>query len=106
MTHANALLTPKGRLRLARCVVEDGWTYARAAERFQCSTATAKKWADRYRVGGPDAMADRSSRPHHSPTRLAQRRARTITRLLSPRRWGPHRIAAYLRMARSTVEAV
>jgi len=50
MTHANALLTPRGRLRLARCVVEDGWTYARAAERFQCSTATAKKWADRYRV--------------------------------------------------------
>jgi hypothetical protein len=25
MSHANALLTPKGRLRLARCVVEDGW---------------------------------------------------------------------------------
>jgi hypothetical protein len=24
MSHANAILTPKGRLRLARCVVEDG----------------------------------------------------------------------------------
>jgi len=106
MTHANALLTPKGRLRLARCVVEDGWTYARAAERFQCSTATAKKWADRYRVGGRDAMVDRSSRPHHSPRRLAQRRERWFIKVRFTRRWGPHRIAAYLRMARSTVEAV
>ena len=106
MTHANALLTPRGRLRLARCVVEDGWTYARAAERFQCSTATAKKWADRYRVGGRDAMVDRSSRPHHSPRRLAQRRERWFIKVRFTRRWGPHRIAAYLRMARSTVEAV
>lgn len=31
MTHANALLTPKGRLRLAQTVVDDGWTLARAA---------------------------------------------------------------------------
>lgn len=51
MSHANACLAPRGRLRLAGCVVDDGWTYARAAERFQCSTATAKKWADRYRAG-------------------------------------------------------
>jgi len=87
MTHANALLTPRGRLRLARCVVEDGWTYARAAERFQCSTATAKKWADRYRVGGRDAMVDRSSRPHHSPRRLAQRRERRIIKVRFTRRW-------------------
>ena len=50
MVHANACLTPKGRLRLASAIVDDGWTYARAAERFQCSTATAKKWADRYRA--------------------------------------------------------
>ena len=26
MSHANAPLTPTGRLRLARCLVEDGWT--------------------------------------------------------------------------------
>lgn len=48
--HANALLTPKGRLALARCVVDDGWPLRRAAERFQCSVTTAKRWADRYRA--------------------------------------------------------
>ncbi|MGZ8815057.1 MAG: IS481 family transposase [Mycobacterium sp.] len=106
MSHANACLTPKGRLRLASAIVDDGWTYARAAERFQCSTATAKKWADRYRDGGEAAMADRSSRPYRSPRRLGQRRERRIIKVRFTRRWGPHRIAAHLRLPRSTVEAV
>lgn len=63
MSHANALLTPKGRLRLARYVVEDGWSLRRAAERFQVSVTTAVRWAARYRAFGEDAMVDRSSRP-------------------------------------------
>ena len=41
MVHANALLTPRGRLALAVCVVEDGWSLRRAAERFQTSPQTA-----------------------------------------------------------------
>ncbi|ARV81803.1 hypothetical protein BWK49_11305 [Mycobacterium intracellulare subsp. chimaera] len=36
MSHANACLTPRGRLRLARCVVDDGWTYARGACQDNC----------------------------------------------------------------------
>ncbi|MHA7662024.1 IS481 family transposase [Mycolicibacterium sp. HS_4_1] len=106
MSHRNAFLTPRGRLALAQCVVDDRWPLARAAERFQCSRATAKKWADRYRAGGKQAMADRSSRPHRSPRRLAQRRERRIIKVRFTRRWGPHRIAAHLRLPRSTVEAV
>lgn len=35
MPHRNAPLTETGRLRPARCVVEDGWPLRRAAERFQ-----------------------------------------------------------------------
>ncbi|MDO5865218.1 MULTISPECIES: leucine zipper domain-containing protein [Paenarthrobacter] len=31
MSHADAVLTPKGRLRLARCIVEDRWPLARSA---------------------------------------------------------------------------
>ena len=44
VTHANADLTPKARGKLARLVIEQGWTLRRAAERFQCSPATVKKW--------------------------------------------------------------
>ena len=52
MVHANASLTPKGRLKLASSIVDDDWSIRRAAERFQVSPTTAKKWADRYRAGG------------------------------------------------------
>ena len=51
-------------------------------------------------------MDDRSSRPHQSPTQLPQRQERRIINVRFTRRWGPHRIAAHLQLARSTVEAV
>jgi hypothetical protein len=47
-THANAAWTPRARLRLARLVVDHGWPPARAAERYDVSWRTAKKWADRW----------------------------------------------------------
>ena len=81
MTHRNAFLTPRGRLALAQCVVDDKWTLRRAGERFNCSAATAQKWADRYRAGGEAAMEDRSSRPHHCPNQLGVRRERRIIKV-------------------------
>ena len=101
MTHANAPLTPEGRRRLARLVVEEGWPVRRVAERFQVSPATASRWVGRYRAGQP--MEDRSCRPHHRPGRLARRTERRIIALRLNRRWGPHRIAYHLGLARSTV---
>jgi hypothetical protein len=62
VAHRNAPLSETGRLRLARCVVDDGWPLRRAAERFQVSHATAARWAARYRHSGAAGMADRSSR--------------------------------------------
>lgn len=104
MTHANAPLTPEGRRRLAVLVVDKRWPLRRAAERFQCSPATAKRWADRYRAGLP--LTDRSSRPNSSPSRLPQRTERRILALRFTRRWGPHRIAYHLGLHRSTVGRV
>lgn len=104
MTHANAPFTPEGRLRLARLIVDDGWPIRRAAERFQCSPATASRWAARYRSGCP--LTDRSSRPWSSPMRLPVRTERRIIALRFTRRWGPHRIAFHLHLHRSTVGRV
>ena len=106
MSHANATLTPTGRLRMARLVVDHGWTYARAAERFSVGTTTARRWATRYRVLGPAGMEDRSSRPHHSPGRLDRRTERRIVSLRVTRRWGPVRIAYHLGLNPSTVHKV
>jgi transposase InsO family protein len=96
VSHANATLTPAGRLRLARCVVDQGWTLARASERFSVSKTTAKRWADRYRHYGAAGLTDHSSRPRRSPRRTARRLERRIVGLRVSRRWGPARIAAHL----------
>lgn len=104
MTQANAPLTPAGRLRLARLIVDLKWSARRAAERFQCSPATAAKWAARYRAGEP--LPDRIPRPNTSPTRTPVRLERRIIGLRVTRRWGPHRIAYHLGVPRSTVVRV
>jgi transposase len=62
VSHRNAPLSETGRLRLARCVVDDGWPVRQAAQRFQVSVSTAARWAGRYRDQGEAGMADRSSR--------------------------------------------
>src|SRR4051794_33712915 len=102
MVHRNAPLTPTGRLRLARCVVEDGWCERRAAERFQVSVTTTRRWSARYRELGEAGMADRSSRPHHSPRQTPTRCERRIIKVRVLRRWGPARIGFLLGIAPST----
>ena len=106
MSHRNAPLSETGRLRLARCVVDDGWPLRRAAERFQVSATTAARWAGRYRVAGSAGMADRSSRPHHSPARTPTRTERRIIKVRVLRRWGPARIGYLLGLHPSTVHRV
>ena len=106
MSHANATLTPRGRLLLARCVVIDGWPLRRAAERFGVSQTTAQRWAGRYRELGEAGMTDRSSRPHHSPRRTPTRTERRIIKVRVLRRWGPARIAYLLGLSPATVHRV
>ena len=106
MSHRNAPLSETGRLRLARCVVEDGWPLRRAAERFQVSATTAARWADRYRALGAAGMVDRSSRPHHSPRQTPTRTERRIIKVRVLRRWGPARIGYLLGLHPSTVHRV
>ena len=105
-THANAALTPRARLRLARLVVDHGWPPARAAERYDVSWKTASKWAARYRVEGAAGMGDRSSRPHHQPTRTPAPMVRKIVHLRWKQRLGPVQIGDRLGMPASTVHAV
>ena len=106
MSHANAVLTARGRLLLARCVVEGGWPLRRAAERFGVSPTTAGRWAGRYRAGGAAAMVDRSCRPRSCPHQLDVRTERRIVGLRVSRRWGPARIGYRLRLNPATVGRV
>ena len=106
MSHANAALTPRHRLRLARLVVDEGWPVARAAERFLVSWPTAKRWADRYRAMGAAGMVDRSSRPHRVANRTPAPVVRRIVHLRWKQRLGPVQISDRVGLAPSTVHAV
>ncbi|GAA3224407.1 IS481-like element IS1649 family transposase [Pseudonocardia petroleophila] len=104
--HANAALTPTARLRLGKLVVEQDWPVARAAERFQVSWPTAKRWADRYACEGEAGMQDRSSRPHHSPCATPAPAVRKVVHLRWKQRLGPVGIAAILGLSTSTVHRI
>lgn len=109
MSHANAPLTPTGRLRLARRVVDHGWPLRRAAQSAGVSVTTAQRWASRYRAEGPAGMVDRSSRPRRCPAQTPTRIERRVIGLRITHRWGPARIAFHLRhqnLAPSTVHKI
>ena len=50
--HPNAVLTPTGRRRMVRCVLDQGWTIEATAERFQVDAKTVRKWRDRFLAEG------------------------------------------------------
>ena len=106
MSHANAALTPKARLRLATLIVEEGWPPAVAAKMFMVSAPTARKWAARFRAEGAAGMQDRSSRPHSCPHKTTPQVVRQIVRLRWRRRLGPVQIGGELGVPASTIHAV
>jgi transposase len=91
MSHANAALTPRQRLRVARLVIDHGWPVSRVAEQFNCSWPTAKRWATRYAAMGEAGMADRSSRPHRVANRTPQQLIRKVVHLRWKQRRGRSR---------------
>jgi transposase InsO family protein len=106
VSHANDALTPRHRLRIARLIVDDGWPVVLAARQFNVSWPTAKRWAERYAAMGAAGMTDRSSRPHHSPTKTPQDLVRKVVHLRWKKRLGPIGIGVKLGMPASTVHAV
>lgn len=106
MVHANAPLSERGRLRLARLIVDHQVPVAQAATRYQVAWPTAKRWADRYRIDGAAGMVDRSSRPHRSPRATPAPVVRRIVHLRWKKRLGPVQIADRVGIAPSTAHRV
>jgi transposase InsO family protein len=109
MSHHNAVLTPRGRLRLVRLVEDEGLTFRQAAACVGVSVATVWEWVTRWRRASPGerqglvCLRDRSSRPHRQPRLLdVFIQARIV---LARRRsgWGPRLIAGELGMAHQSV---
>ena len=104
MAHANAALTPKHRLRLARLIVEHGWPPSRAAEFFHVSWRTAAKWAQRYLDEGPAGICDRSSARHTQHAKTPQPTVRRTVQLRWKHRLGRSKSAHVSGCRPSTVQ--
>ncbi|MDT0276298.1 helix-turn-helix domain-containing protein [Blastococcus goldschmidtiae] len=105
MSHANARLTPAGRLTMVERIAS-GRPAAHVAAEMGVSRATASKWWRRWLAEGRVGLVDRSSIAHSHPARTpacTETRIR-ISRLLSRR--GPVAIGAHLNLPASTVGRV
>jgi transposase InsO family protein len=103
--HANAALSLNQRRRLARRVVEEGWSLTKAAEAAEVSDRTAAKWVRRYRAEGAAGLLDRSSAPGVVANRTDERRVEAIAALRRLRFTGPE-LAELLDMPLSTVSGI
>jgi transposase InsO family protein len=103
--HANARLTPLGRLTL--CLrVEQGRPIAHVAPEMGVSRATGYKWWKRFREEGLEGLVDRSSRPRQCPHRTSHQLEAQIAELRHELKLGPARIGYRLGVAPSTVHRV
>lgn len=100
--HGNARTCPKSRRLLVDRVLEQGWSVTAAAEAAGVSERTVYRWLKRWRVEGRGGLADRSSRPQHSPSRLSDRTVEVI-RALRKLRMTAAEITEVLGLALSTV---
>jgi transposase InsO family protein len=92
-------------LRLARRVVEEGWSLGEAAAAAEVSERTARKWVERYLAEGEAGLADRSSAPRSRPGATPRDRLEAIAALRRLRMTGAE-IAEALSMALSTVQGI
>jgi transposase InsO family protein len=105
--HANAKLGLAGRLALV-AAVEGGLSLRAAAAAFGVAPATAHRWWHRWLDDGrgPEALADRSSRPQRSPRLLARELQERICDCRRKTGWGPRLVAGATGLAHSTVSKV
>src|SRR5205823_3991985 len=92
--HANAALSLNQRRRLARRIVEEGWSRTEAAEAAEVSERTAAKWARRYRSEGEAGLLDRSCAARRLHNRTSERRVGLICALRRLRLTGADRRGA------------
>ena len=102
--HKNARTTPHSRMLMIERL-GSGWTPAAVAAAQGVDERTVRKWRDRFAAEGVAGLADRSSRPHHSPARLDPAIEDEIEALRRQRLSGPA-IARQLGRPLSTVGVV
>ena len=101
MSHTNAALTPRHRLKVAQLVVDKHWPIREVAARFQVSWPTVQRWGLRYHAG--ESMQDRPSRPPHCPHKTDRKNYSTLRLRLRER---PVQLTYRLGISASTVHRI
>lgn len=93
------------REEFARLALRPGANMQELCRRFGISRSNGYKWLDRYLAAGRPGLADRSRRPHSSPTRTADAVEAEVLRIResSNNAWGGRKIAAVLERNGATV---
>ena len=102
--HKNARTTHHSRLLIIERL-KQGWTVIAVAGALGVDPRTVRKWRDRFAAEGEAGLADRSSRPHRCPSRLATHDEDQIEALRRNRMTGPA-IARQLGRPVSTIGVV
>jgi transposase InsO family protein len=102
--HENARTTRHSRMLMIERL-QAGWSVGAVGRALGVTGRTVRKWRDRHAVEGAPGLVDRSSRPHRSPTRLAEREEDEIEVLRRQRLTGPA-IARRLGRPLSTIGVV
>jgi transposase InsO family protein len=105
VSHGNARLTVHGR----KLIVDRraaGWKQAHIAAAMGVSRKCVRTWIARYAAEGQAGLADRSSRPHTSPTRTPTAVEDRIVELRDRERKGPAWLGAEVGVPARTVSRV
>ena len=102
--HENARTTRHSRMLMIDRL-QCGWSVPAVAHALGVTAKTVRKWQQRFHTEGAPGLADRSSRPHHSPTSLASNVQDQIEVLRRRRMSGPA-IVRQLHRPLSTVGVV
>jgi leucine-zipper of insertion element IS481 len=92
VAHANARLTPAGRLILCQRIAA-GRPAAHVAAEMGISRTCASRWWARYQQHGPAGLVDRPSTAHRHPHQVPATAEAEIVRLRRQHKLGPARIA-------------
>lgn len=106
MSHPNARLTVHARRTLVERVLGQGRPRAHVAAEMGVSRQCASRWVSRFLTEGPAGLLDRSSQPHHCPTRTPVEVEAQVVALRTDQRRGQDWIGPELGVPARTVSRI
>lgn len=105
MSHANARLTPRGRLLIVQRS-QAGWPKSHIAKAMGVSRKCVTTWVNRYQAEGEAGLEDRSSRPHSSPSQTSAELEAEVLRVRAAERSGRDDVAEKTGVPARTVSLI